>query len=345
MPRGNMMSQKTFKETADKMVEDAFMKGCNLCVLVEDIDDNHFWRCLIETIKPDLENKLDFPNPCPKGTRGKDILKKFQEFISQKLIICLDSDCVYLYDDKVWYFNKKYIYHTIVYSKENFQCNPISLNKICKQLTDKSYNFEKLFQIVSLKISTLFYMWIYLMRNKQYQRFTKILNNEKFRFVLDIKNVPINLIDDESNIQESIEERAKSILIDLKSAMGDGWYEAVMEYDIPENQQQLIEQYRIYPEDTLQFFYGHAVLENFVDPLMEKIVKLLKDLRENELCQEINQASEKVRKETLQHFENVSHQSLQPKIRDSFVYIFHVLYRPIKTIQHKLADELGSTQQ
>ena len=78
---------------------------------------------------------------------------------------------------------------------------------------------------------------------------------------------------------------------------------------------------------------------------MEKIVKLLKDLRENELCQEINQASEKVRKETLQHFENVSHQSLQPKIRDSFVYIFHVLYRPIKTIQHKLADELGSTQQ
>lgn len=43
------MNPKTYKEASERMVEDAFLIGnYDLCVLVEDIDDNSFWRCIIE---------------------------------------------------------------------------------------------------------------------------------------------------------------------------------------------------------------------------------------------------------------------------------------------------------
>lgn len=109
-----MMKDHDYKELAQRMEEDAFHKGCYLSVLLEDIYDERFWECIIEYVRPNLKDKIDFPNPTPKGTRGKDILKKF---------ICIDSDCEYLYDNNAWYV-ADYIYNTIVYSKENFQCAP-----------------------------------------------------------------------------------------------------------------------------------------------------------------------------------------------------------------------------
>ncbi|MBD2148227.1 DUF4435 domain-containing protein [Sphaerospermopsis sp. FACHB-1194] len=112
------MKDQDYEMLAKRMVEDAWMRGCDISVLVEDIYDQRLWECIIENVKPELRDKIDFPNPVPKGTRGKDVLKKFKDFVSEKLIICVDSDCEYLYDDQVWYI-AKYIYHTVVYSKEN----------------------------------------------------------------------------------------------------------------------------------------------------------------------------------------------------------------------------------
>ncbi len=154
------MKHQDYKELAERMKEDAFHKGCYLSVLVEDIYDQRFWECIIENVKPSLKDKIDFPNPVPEGTRGTGILKKFKSFVKKEFIICIDSDCEYLYDENAWYITD-YIYNTIVYSKENFQCNHLSLNEICKDLTAKSYNFESLLKNISLKVSPLFYIWLY----------------------------------------------------------------------------------------------------------------------------------------------------------------------------------------
>lgn len=67
--------QTDYKEISDRMKADAFHRGCNLSVLCEDIYDNAFWRCIIENAKPSLNDKLDFPNPHPKGTRGNKVCK------------------------------------------------------------------------------------------------------------------------------------------------------------------------------------------------------------------------------------------------------------------------------
>ncbi|RKZ80344.1 MAG: hypothetical protein DRR19_23725 [Candidatus Parabeggiatoa sp. nov. 1] len=105
------------------MEADAFHRRCDISVLVEDIYDQRFWECIIENVKPDLTDKIDFPNPTPKGTRGTDVLKKFKHFVKKKFIICIDSDSEYLYNNNAWYLDD-YIYNTIVYSKENFREQP-----------------------------------------------------------------------------------------------------------------------------------------------------------------------------------------------------------------------------
>lgn len=282
-----MIDDKTYKEISERIVADAFHRGCNLSVLCEDIYDNGFWRCIIEDAKPSLKDKLDFPNPNPKGTRGKDVLKKLKNYVNKKMIICVDSDCEYLYDSNVWYIDT-YIYHTIVHSRENFQCNHLSLNEICKDIADKSYDFRTLFEEISGRISIIFYIWVYLKETGSYPRFNGIINNEQFRNILDFQGIQYNSLEDKINLYQAIEDRVNHVLKNLEASMDEGWYQSVIEDEVPQLRTKLIEQYEIYPKEILSFFYGHGVLENLVEPLTIKISNLLKKSRIEEVRQELS---------------------------------------------------------
>jgi len=181
------MQDHDCKEIAKRMEEDAFQRGCYITVLTEDIYDNEFWRRIIENVNPNLTDKIDFPNPSSKGTRGKDFLKKYKDFVTAKFIICIDSDCEYLYNNSTWYM-AVYIYHTVVYSKENFQCNYFSLNEICKDLTTKSYNFKSLLEHISIKISPLFYVWLYF-KEINHNAFNHLINNTAFEKSLVLSDI------------------------------------------------------------------------------------------------------------------------------------------------------------
>ena len=336
-----MADDRTYKEISERIVADAFHRGCNLSVLCEDIYDNGFWRCIIEHTEPSLKDKLDFPNPSPKGTRGKDVLKKFKNYVNKKMIICVDSDCEYLYDNKVWYIGT-YIYHTIVHSRENFQCNHFSLNEICKQIADKSYDFRTMFERVSQKISILFYIWIHLKETGNYSRFDGIINNEQFSKILEFQTIQFNSLEDEINLERAIEDRVERVLKDIEASMGEGWYQSVIEYEVPLIRDKLIKLYGIHQEETLSFFYGHGVLENLVEPLTIKITDLLKKLRIEEVKRELSQASENDINNTIDRIENASKQDVKTKINDSFQYIIYAIEdKYIKAIQQKLVSELS----
>ena len=337
-----MMVDDLYQEISDRIVADAFhSKGCNLSVLCEDIYDNGFWRCIIEHAEPSFKDKLDFPNLHPQGTRGKDVLKKFKNYVNKKMIICVDSDCEYLYENNVWYIHR-YIYHTIVHSRENFQCNPLSLNEICKQIADKRYDFKTLFERISQEISTLFYIWIHLKETGNYSSFDEIINNEQFRKILNFQDIQYNSLEDEINLYQTIKDRVDRVLNNLEASMGEGWYKSVIEYEVPQLRTKLIEQYEIHPEETLSFFYGHGVLENFVEPLTIKITDLLKKSRIEEVRQELSQASENDRNNTISRIENASKQDIKTKTGDSFLYIIYAIEdKYIKAIQQKLVSELS----
>ena len=337
-----MMVDDLYKEISERIVADAFhSKGCNLSVLCEDISDNGFWRCIIEHAEPSLKDKLYFPNPHPKGIRGKDVLKKLKNYVNKKMIICVDSDCEYLYENNVWYIDK-YIYHTIVHSRENFQCHHLSLNEICKDIADKSYDFRTLFEDISERISIIFYIWVHLKETGNYSRFDGIINNEEFRKILDFQSIEYNSLEDEINLYQTIKDRVDRVLKNLEASMGEGWYKAVIEYEVPQLRKRLIEQYKIHPEEILSFFYGHGVLENFVEPLTIKITNLLKKSRIEELRQELSQASENDIINTIRRIENASGQDVKTKIGDSFKYIIYgIENKYIKEIQQKLMSELS----
>jgi hypothetical protein len=335
------MKEQDYEMLAKRMVEDAWMRGCDISVLVEDIYDQRLWECIIENVKPELRDKIDFPNPVPKGTRGKDVLKKFKDFVSEKLIICVDSDCEYLYDDQVWYI-AKYIYHTVVYSKENFQCHHLSLNEICKDLTTKRYdNFQTLLENISRKVAPLFYIWFYL-RENQLQSFDETaINNEIFTRILRFQGTEFYQIGDESILYQKIEERVNNILISLRNEMGETWYDATFEHDIPEIKKRLLEQYSIQEEKILAFYYGHSVLEEFVQPFMQTIIKILTNLKIEEVRQNLSEATEQIINETISRIENIARKDIDTKLSDSFKYLIaHNVDENMEKIKTKLAREL-----
>jgi hypothetical protein len=336
-----MKRDQDYQEIAQRMKEDAFHKGCEISVLVEDIYDERFWECIIENVKPDLKNKIDFPNPTPEGTRGKHILKKFKNFVDAKFIICVDSDCEYLYDNNIWYI-AKYIYHTVVYSKENFQCHHLSLNDICKDLTTKSYNnFERLLENISLKISPVFYLWLYL-QGISYNQSDQSINNETFKNILIFEGTQFENIGDENILYQNIEDRVNNILKTLKDKMDEIWYDPTFENDIPEIRQKLREQYSIKEEDILAFCSGHIVFEEFVQPFMVKLIEILKTLKIEEVKQTLNQASETVIHERISSIEKMAKQDIKTKLSDSFKYvIYNNADQKLQEIKAKLAKELN----
>jgi hypothetical protein len=335
------MKHQDYKELAERMEEDAFHKGCYLSVLVEDIYDERFWQCIIENVKPNLKDKIDFPNPTPKGTRGTDILKKFKNYVTEKFIICIDSDCEYLYDNHAWYITD-YIYNTIVYSKENFQCNHLSLNEICKDLTIKNYDFESLLENISLKVALLFYVWLYF-KEINCKQFNDFINNETFETILNFEGTQFDNIGDENILCQSIEDRVNDTLQTLKNRMDESWYDSAFTNDVPEIKKRLTEQYQIHEEEILSFCYGHGVLEQFVEPFMIKLIELLKTLKTDEAKQNLSEASNKDINNTIRRIEKIAQQDIKTKLNDSYKYLVYGAdeNKQIQKIKEKLANELN----
>ncbi|OQX23919.1 MAG: hypothetical protein BWK80_23460 [Desulfobacteraceae bacterium IS3] len=337
-----MMKDQNYKEIAERMEADAFHRGCYLSVLVEDIYDERFWECIIENVKPNLKDKIDFPNPSSEGIRGKDILKNFKNFVRKKIIICIDSDCEYLYSDKVWYLSD-YIYHTIVYSKENFQCDYLSLNEICKDITLKTYDFKSLFENISRKVSPLFYLWLLFKKNNWHQ-LNSLISSETFENILNFEGTPFDNIGDENILYQNIKDRVNETLQTLKNVMdNESWYDSIFTDDIPEIKKRLTEKYLIHEEEILSFCYGHAVLEQFVQPFMIKLIEILKALKKQEIEQALSEASNNVIDNTIRRIENIAQQDIKTKLNDSYKYLIYgtVDNKEMQKIKEKIAKELN----
>jgi hypothetical protein len=337
-----MAKDQDYKEIAERMEQDAFQRGCYLSVLVEDIYDERFWECIIENVKPDLKDKIDFPNPSSKGTRGENILENFKGFVKNNFIICVDSDCEYLYHSNAWYL-ADYIYHTVVYSKENFQCDHLSLNEICKDLIRKTYDFKELFKNISQKISPLFYVWLFFKENN-WHRFNDVINNKAFEKILDFEGIQFDNIGDENIIYRTIEDRVINTLENLKNAMDESWYDATFTNDIPEIKKRLIDEHLIREEDILSYCYGHSVLDQFVKPFMERLIEILRTLKIDDTRQALSEASDKVIGETIRRIENMAQQDIKTKLNDAYKYLVYgtAENKQIQKIKEKLANELNA---
>ncbi|BAY05911.1 DUF4435 domain-containing protein [Anabaena cylindrica FACHB-243] len=246
-----------------------------------------------------------------------------------------------MYDKDIWYI-ANYIYHTVVYSKENFQCNHLSLNEICKSLTTESYDFQSLLENISQRVSPIFYVWFYFKEAKR-NNFNHLINNEAFGTILNFQNSQFDNIGDEKTLFQSIEDRVQDTLQKLKEVMDDdAWYDSILIHGIPDIQNRLIEQYSIRPEDILSFCCGHGVLDQFVEPFMRKLITILKNLKIEEVKKALSEYKDI--NNTISRIENLGRRDVKTMLNTSLIYL--LLYNAVENqqmqeIKDKLARELN----
>ncbi len=327
---------------AERMEEDAFHRGCNLTVLIENFKDQIFWETLIEHIVPELKFKIDFPFYSPKGTRGKTEILKFKDFIKSNFIICVDSDCDHLYAENHW-IDSKYIYHTFVNSVEIYQCNPNGMSLIVREITTLNYDFNSLFTNLSATLETLFYFIIYVNRIN-YQTGKEILCNKNLENLLEVKEGIYNSVGDESIIFQSIEDKANELLDNLKSEMTESWYDEAICTDIEQIKEELKSKYGITKDDICCFIQGHAIFEKFVIPFTKDLIKCLAETKKQQIENELHTSSKTDKSNAIDHFTNiVTQQDLATKINDNYKYpIFNPQsFKWIKYVNSKILCELN----
>ena len=239
----------------------------------------------------------------------------------------------------MWYI-ANYIYHTVVYSKENFQCNYFSLNEICKSLTTKNYNFKSLLENISRRVSPIFYIWLYFKEIKC-NDFDYLINNEAFETILNFQDSQFDNIGDENILFQNIEDRVNDTLQKLKEVIDDGWYDSILLDGIPDIQNRLTEQYSIRPEDILSFCCGHGVLDQFVETFMRKLITILKNLKIEEVKQALSE--DKDINNTINRIENLARRDIKTMLNTSLIYLLldAAENQHIQQIKDKLARELN----
>ena len=306
------MNKKDYQDIIDRMKADAFQEGYELSVLVENFQDEIFWSSLIENAIPELIYKIDFPYYSSKGAKGKSEIKKFKDYVSKDLIICVDSD-IDLYNKKHWMFNK-FIYQTFVYSIENYICSPRALSLIFRELTTNNYNFENVLKKLSNSISRLFYLWISL----DYKKREEILNIKQWETIFKLNYDNSENFDD---IIEKIKEKITNLLNDIKVYIGETEFEAMFKNEIPELEEKISEKFNINKNNLYYFIHGKTILNEFVKPFFEKLINFSISQKKEEIKIENKNTKPKVLKETLQHFDNISNQDINTKINDNYKYV------------------------
>ncbi len=259
-------------------------------------DDQKFWGHLFNTFFREQNiDKMYRPFASYEGTGVDFVRDSFSEFAGHRyydktkygeidihLVLCIDSDSKYLYENQQWYLNKPYIFHTYAYSIENYNCYGECLNQ---KFAEYSLNqipaidFVQLFKDFSSTLSTLFSYWIYNERynigmgtneiGKEVQK--EIMNMEKF--CKDLKNDETDLQTAQNEIITEISNRANICIEELEKNYGKL---------IDKNaKQEMIDdfkaRYNIEEHDLFLYFKGHWVFEEFLLPIAKYQFAYLKN--------------------------------------------------------------------
>jgi len=100
----------------------------DLIAHLEYVDDELFWRPIIEKTCPDIRVQFMSASMNEGGntTSGKSQCMKFLNYLDQSFVICVDSDFDYLLGDERMDVDK-YIFQTYTYSWENHFCKGLSM--------------------------------------------------------------------------------------------------------------------------------------------------------------------------------------------------------------------------
>lgn len=253
-------------------------KRRRIVAYVESYDDVAFWRTVLSDYEDDtryFEVMLPTRQTLSKGKK-KAIMQMMQEGGGENLIACVDADYDYLIQGQRFtskeMLSNPYVFHTHVYSIENYQCYAPSLHDICVMATlndHRVFDFVAYLKLYSTVVFPLFVWNILLYRKDLFHDFTMT----DFNHCVEIGN--FSLAHPEYSLQK-LENKVNVKLRELRRRFSGlkADYEALAaEFG----------QLGVIPEETYLYIQGHHLADNVVGTLLEHVCKRLRGEREQEI--------------------------------------------------------------
>ena len=290
-------------------------------VFVEGYEDVAFWRGIFDHFtNPYLRFEISVPTrkDLPKG---KKVLLSMAADADEELLLCMDSDFDYLFDDEDevsrQIVESPYMFHTYTYATENYLCYAPSLHNVCVKAVKNDahiFDFERFIADYSSTIYPIFLWYAYSASRK----------TENVLPLADFKSaVRIGYLDIEDNgantiawLKRNVERRVASLEVDNPE----------MASEIPAFAER-IKKKGVEPELTYLFMHGHTLMDNVVLPVLSGVCEKLRQLS---LSQIICSSKEGVAlKNEMSNYTN-SLRSIRDVLLDNENYTSSPLYKRLK---------------
>lgn len=241
-------------------------------VFVEGYEDVAFWRGIFDNF-PNPHLRFEISVPTRKDLpKGKKVLLSMAEQANEEMLLCMDSDFDYLFDDEDevsrQIVESPYMFHTYTYATENYLCYAPSLHNVCVKAVKNDahiFDFERFMADYSRTIYPLFLWYAYSASRR----------TENVLLLVDFKAaVRIGYLDIEQNgantiawLQRNIERRVASLEAEHPN----------MACEIPAFAERLRKK-GVEPELTYHFMHGHTLMDNVVMILLEGVCEKLRQM-------------------------------------------------------------------
>ena len=246
-------------------------------VMVEGYEDVAFWRGIFDRYESD---KVTFEITVPLRkdlAKGKKTLLGQADKCGPNTILCMDSDFDYLFADQTEQAaeinSSPFMFHTYVYSTENYICYAPSLHNICVKATKndtKIFDFEEFLADYSRTIYPAFLWYAYSAQSGMQRAFT----------LLDFKStVRIGYLDTERNGADTIAWLGRQVARRVVSLSEQ--YPQMAER-MPAFERALLSR-GVTPDNVYLFMHGHTLMDNVVMVALNAVCDKLRLMAGNKI--------------------------------------------------------------
>ena len=241
-------------------------------VFVEGYEDVAFWRSIFDHFdNPYLRFEISVPTreDLPKG---KNVLISMADKANEELLLCMDSDFDYLFDDEdatsAKITSSPYMFHTYAYSTENYLCYAPSLHNICVKAVKNDthiFDFEKFMREYSRTIYPLFLWYAYSASRRTERAFPLVDFKASVRIgYLDITENGANTI---AWLSRNVERRVEMLTVAYPE----------MAKEIPAFGER-IRSKGVEAENVYMFMHGHTLMDCVVMILLSGVCEKLRQM-------------------------------------------------------------------
>lgn len=242
-------------------------------VYVEGWDDVAFWRAVFDDFEEEGTRKFEVMTPARNDmAKGKKVVLGFAEQAGKNLILCVDSDFDYLFDQSTFQSrlvnNHPFVVQTYTYAIENLLCLPASLASVAAKVTKNDlpiFDFEEFFARYSEVIYPLFLWYAHCSR----------IDRPSYFALSDFRNtVRINYLHLDDNGERTIQWLERQV----RSRLGflERKYPK-MAADLPQFEK-YIRQRGVEPRLTHLYMQGHTLLDNVVKTVLQTVCNELRNI-------------------------------------------------------------------